>query len=827
MRTLTGGSVAWTMTRARIGGLVAVACAVLGGAVMVTVGVVLAATALTSHAPTDRLTDADVVVTGQQQLPVAEDIDIPLAERVTVPVALTEEVAGVPGVDEVAADLTIPVVLADSGTRVDIHAWDVAALGDPELEGVSPDGATSLVADRATAADLGLRVGDTVRLSVFGDVRTFRVVGVVDAPGDGFHVDAETAADLAGRPDGGVDLLAVTVVPGADAEAVAADVAAAVTDAGLVATAGDARGDTETVAGGAARGELLALAASLASTLTLLIGCIVAGAMSVSVANQRRDLALLRALGATPRQVRRLVAAQASVVAAVAVVPGIALGYLAASAFADRLREVGMLPAGLPVTLTPFAVPVVAALLLMAVQVAARAAAFRASRMAATEAVAESRVEPRTPSRGRAVVGLVLIASSVPQAVLPLFWRNETAFVAAVTGTLVAIVGVALAGPVLVLLTTRGLARLAGRTGPSTWLAVHHTRAFSRRTAGSVTVLALAIGLVVAQIASGATLVRATTVEHDAGLVADTTVTGSLAQRDLDDLASADGVDAVASVTPTTVLRTSTFAGEPTTTPYPALAVGHDIGEVVDPELTAGDLADLHGETVALSSSTASSWDAEVGDTVEVTLDDGVTSEPTVVAIYDRGFGFTGVMLSTDALVGHGGPRWFDTALVAGDPVAVASWTDARPGVETTPDPVLSSGDERDLERTINLFVLVPMLLYVLMAVANSLAASTGRRRHELATLRVIGMTRRQVLSMVRREAALTATLAIGAGLLVAVLPMSLLGLGLVGEPWPHGPWWMVPGIAGLVAVVATTAATGAARRALRTPPATVLAAQD
>lgn len=825
----TMASASWSMARARIGGLVAVACAVLGGAAMITVGVVLAATALTSHAPIERLAAADIVVSARQQHPVVEDVDIPLTERVTVPADTIEQVAEVPGVADVVADVTLDVVLTDTGAPVEVHTWDVAALGDPDLRGTAPLGARSLVVDEQTAADLGIELDDTATLSAYGDPHTVHVTGIVDAPGKGFFVDARTAASWAGREDGAVDLLAVTVAPGVETEEVAEAITSTLAGTDLVVSTGDARGDAESIAGGAARGELLALASSLAGTLLMLIGLITASAMSVSVANQRRDLALLRAVGATPRQVRRLIATQASVVAAVALVPGILLGYLAAGTFSDRLTTVGMIPAEVPLARTPLAAPLVAVVMIVTVQVAARLASFRASRMPATEAVAESQVEPRTPSKVRTVVGLVLIASAVPQSVLPLFWRNETAFVAAVTGTLVAIIGFALAGPVPVRAVTGRVAqRLGTGTGPSTWLAVHHTRAYALRTAGSITVLALAVGLTIAQIASAATFERATADEQETGVVADATVSGTLSDRDLDELAAEPGIDAAVAVEPTTVLRTSTFAGDVSTLPHPALAVGHDAQRVVDPDVVDGDLADLRGNTVALSSAASDGWDAAVGDRVELTLDNGVTAEPTVVAVYERGLGFSEVMMSTDVLTEHGDPRWYAMALVAGDELTTSAWADDHAGVQASSGAALSGGDgEAALQRTINLFVLLPMLLYILLAVANSLSASTGRRRHELATLRVIGMTRRQILSMVRRESVVTAVLAIGVGLVVAALPMSLLGLGFLGEPWPHGPWWMIPGIAAVVVVMATTATGQSARRVLRTPPATVLAAQD
>jgi len=818
---------AWSMARARLGGLVAVACAVFGGAAMITVGAVLAETALTSHLPPDRLADADIVVSGRQQYPVVEDLDIALSERVTVPTDVESRITKVPGVAEVAADLTFPVRIADSGQRIDAHGWDVAVSSDPDLTGSAPRGSDEIALDEQTATATGLRLGDSTTLSVYGKAHTFRVTGVVDAPGDGIFFDSDTATSLAGRSDGAVDLFAVTVQQGVRVDSVAKDISAALDD-DLVVSTGAARGDVETIAAGTARGELIALAGSLAGTLLILIGCIVGGAMSVSVASQRRDLALLRAVGATPRQVRRLIATQASIVAVAALIPGIAVGYVAANVFAGQLTTGGLLPAGLPVAVTPFAGLAVAALMLLAVQISARTAALRASRMSATEAVAESRVEPRTPSRVRTVIGLVLIVSAVPQSLLPLVWRSEEAFMAAVTGTLTAIIGVALAGPALVRAVTRRAVRHVGsRSSSTTWLALHHSRAYALRTAGSVTVLALAIGLTIAQVATGATFERATADELDAGFTADATITGTIAQADLDALASEPGIDAAVPFASTTVLRTSTFAGDVSTEPHPAFAIGHDPQRVVDPSVVAGDLADLHGDTVALSSAASGSWDADVGDTVELTLANGVTVDPVVVAVYDRGLGFGAAMLSADVLTLHGDQRWFDQALVTGDAGTVAAWADDLPGVHAASAAPTPSDDEAALERTINLFVLLPMLGYILLAVANSLAASTARRRHELAALRVIGMTPRQILAMVRRETAVVAALSIGAGLLVAVLPMSVLGLGFLGRPWPQGPWWLVPAIAGLVGAIALGTTSLSARRAIRSSPAAVLAAQD
>lgn len=81
----------------------------------------------------------------------------------------------------------------------------------------------------------------------------------------------------------------------------------------------------------AARSLLILLSSSLAGIILLITGFVTAGALGVAIAGQRRELALMRAVGATPKQIRRLAADQATVIAALALVPGIPLGYVLAA----------------------------------------------------------------------------------------------------------------------------------------------------------------------------------------------------------------------------------------------------------------------------------------------------------------------------------------------------------------------------------------------------------------------------------------------------------------------------------------------------------------
>src|SRR5690606_8533692 len=104
-----------------------------------------------------------------------------------------------------------------------------------------------------------------------------------------------------------------------------------------------------------------------------------------------------------------------------------------------------------------------------------------------------------------------------------------------------------------------------------------------------------------------------------------------------------------------------------------------------------------------------------------------------VVATYRRGFGFGTVVASTDLLHEHGLARSTDTVLVAGDSAALQTWASDHPGHAIAPASL--SGDGADPDRWLGLIVLLPLLGYVLVAVAGSLRTTTRRRCEEFATL--------------------------------------------------------------------------------------------
>jgi putative ABC transport system permease protein len=857
------------MAAHRVTALLAVAGAVLGGAALVTGTGVLAESGLRSHLPTGRLSAADIIVSADQQYHPPEDLAIALPERAGVPAGLVGRLGSVPGVTAAVGDLSFPATLIDAGgrpvpagdPRLSGHAWSSIALLDqqqgrqqraPGIAGRAPAGAREIALGADLAGAARVVPGDQVQVMADGRSQRYRLAGVVSAPGAGLLFTDATAAQLAGRGErasgeraGTVDLIALRVRP-ASAETTAAAVRDDLRGRGLTVTTGSSRGDIVDPATVAARSLLVLIAGSLAGIILLIIGFVVAGALAVTIAGQRRELALLRAVGATPRQIRRLAGAQATMVAVLALVPGLPLGYLLAGQFRRMLVDLGMLPAALPLSLSPLPAIAAAALLLIVVQLSARAAAWRASRLPATEAVAESRVEPRAPSRLRTGAGLLLIATASTLAVGPLLMRSAIGAAGTSMAGIVGAIGLALAGPALITQVSQALARRlpAGLSAP-TWLAVANIRGYALRLSGIVSTLAMAVVFVLTYTLAQTTLMTATSGEARTGTLFQRQIAapafGGLPRDTLATVRAADGVRAAAPVSSTTVLWPHQLLGDTEVEATAALILTPDAPGVLDLDVQAGSLTGLTGETIAVAADLARSRDAEVGRSVHLVLGDGTAVTARVVAVYERALGFGPVVLSHDLAAGHTSNGLDQSILVRTDGSAtaersLAALVAARPGLglETTGSGAAETtgsgtGDPSSTppEVWINMATILVLLGYLLLSIANKLVATTGQRRNEIAALRLIGTTPRQIVQMMRREAAVISVAALSAGLALSTIPLTLLGLGFLHRPWASGPLWLLPATVLVIVTIAFVTIEVPTRRALRVAPAHALSLRE
>ncbi|MEU1160587.1 ABC transporter permease [Streptomyces sp. NPDC005921] len=823
------------MAAHRIASLLAVACAVLGGAALITATGVLAESGLRSQLPPGRLGGAAVVVAADQEYHPSGDLPIALPERAAVPAALTARLAGLPGVTAAVGDLGLPAALTDPHGRLlpvadqdpaaAGHGWSSTKLLDaPRVEGRAPAHANEVAVDAST----GLAVGDRVRVAAGGRTAiAYRVTALVHAPDAGIYFADATAARLRANT-GAVDLVGLRTAPGAE-ERVASEVREAVAGTGLKVLTGADRGVAVAPGVGSARSLLVLLSGSLAGIVLLITGFVTAGALGVAIAGQRRDLALMRAVGATPRQIRRLAAAQSTAVTAAALIPGIALGYLLAARFRTLLVHRDVLPPRLPLTLSPL--PALAAILLLVatVRLAARCAAWRTSKMPATEAVAESRSEPRTPSRARTSTGLLLMAVSLVLSVPPLLQRTLIGASATSIAGIVAAIGLALAGPALVRSAGETVVRrLRPGVSAPTWLAMSNVRAYAQRVTGVISPLAMAVVFVLTYTLAQTTVLAATSDDTRTGTLAGYRLSapalGGLPTDTLSEVRRLPGVRVAAPVSTTTVVWPYRMFDDTETESAAALILTPAARDVLDLGVKEGSVSGLTGATVAVSSEVAGPRDARLGARIKLFLGDGAPVEAKVVAVYGRGLGFGPVVLSHDLAAGHTTSGLDQSVLVRTDGTATAergltALAAARPGLalsDTAPD----AGADTPPEVWVNLAVIVVLLGYLLLSIANRLVAATAQRRTEIAALRLVGTTPRQILAMMRREAGVIAVAALVSGAALSAVPLALLGQGFLDRPWPAGPAWLTPAAAVTVIVTAYVTIELPTRRALRVPPA-------
>ncbi|MFF3736022.1 FtsX-like permease family protein [Streptomyces sp. NPDC002566] len=824
----------------RVTALIAVACAVLGAAALITATGVLAESGLRSRLPAGRLAGASVVVAADQEFRQAGDLPLALSERRRIPARLVGELGRLPGVTTAVGDTGFPAALVDAhgqvvpseDPRVAGHGWSsTKLLADARVTGSEPNASDEIAVDRATAAAAGIEPGDEVQVVVNARPATgYHVSAVVDAPGAGVYFADATALRLSGRSDR-VDLVGLRTAPGVE-ERVAAEIRTKVKGAGLRVVTGAERGEAAAPGAGASRSLLVLLAGSLSGIIVLITGFVMASALAVSIAGQRRDLALMRAVGATPRQIRRLAAAQSTAVAAVAVAPGVGLGYLLAGLFRDLLADRGVIPPELPLTFSPLPAFAAFLLLLVAVQAAARCSAWSTSRMPATEAVAASRSEPRDPSRTRTRIGVLVVLVAMIMSTPPLFLRTAIGATATPIAGIVGAIGLAVAGPALVRGVGGAAARATRRSGSApTWLAMANFRAYALRNAGIVSTLAMAVVFVLTYTFTQTTVLAAT--GHDIR-------TGTLAQLRLSapalggipsDVPAAvrktAGVRAAAPVGTTTVVWEYTQFGDKEAESGSAAVLTPEAAGVLDLDVQDGGLDRLTGATVAVSSDVARSRSATVGRRVSLVLGDGTRADAEVVAVYGRGLGFGTVVLSHDLAAGHTTTALDASLLIRTDGTAKArqsltTLAASRPGLALAPADSPSAGGLKDVppETWINLATIVVLLGYLLLSIANKLVAATAQRKAELGALRLNGTTPRQIRAMMRREAAVTAATALTTAVLFSAIPLALLGQGFLGRPWPAGPTWLLPALALTVTATAYLTIELPTRQALRTAPA-------
>ncbi|MFI2428201.1 FtsX-like permease family protein [Streptomyces sp. NPDC018955] len=776
--------------------------------------------------------DRDLRVAGPTVFGETEYTTVTLPERGGVSAALTGELAAVPGVERAVGDRALAVTTPVApDLPVTGHGWASAALAPYRLVAGTPPRSDGEIAVDARLADgRGLGPGDTTHVIAGGESRPYRVSGVVEsdgAPGERaalFFTDAR-AARLDPHPDR-FDAIGVLTEPGADRPAVLAAVRRVADGAGATTYTGDGRGLAAEPEAAAARAFVLQAGGAFGGYAAMIVVFTVAGTVGLSVRHRRRDLALLRAVAATPGQVRRMLLAEVGLLASAAAVVGVPAGLLATRYVHDELVSREFMPDGLTVRGGPLSAVAVTVAVAAVALLAAWIAALRVTRIKPTEALGEAAVERGPGSRARAVTGLVLLAAAVSLTGLTGAASGQTALGAA-TGMLYAFVS---AVAVLAPWINQGAARLLGPVlravwGDSGYLAAANLRAGARGTVAVLTALVLAVGFGGTVWFLQDNLRRQTAVQSRDGILAQYALTGAagLPASAAAEARRIPGVLAATGVRRTSVVVPGRLEAQTVT------AQGIDpegVERTMDLEVRSGSLAELRAGTVAVSTAQADAAGWHLGDRAALWLGDGTPVTLRVVALYERGWGFGDVTLHTRTLAGHTVTGLDDQVLVRTAPdadagTALAGLARRYPAAALVDTDRLTGETARDLAVSgwLNKLLIAVLVGYAVLAAANTLAMAALARSRELALLRLAGVTRRQVKRMVHAEQAglLGVALVIG-GTIAAVTLTSVLD-AVAGQRVPHVPaagWAAVVGGTVVLALLATVLPVG---RLLRTPP--------
>jgi putative ABC transport system permease protein len=637
------------------------------------------------------------------------------------------------------------------------------------VEGRAPRAAGEVVLDKKSADDAGYGVGDTATVLVQGGPRQVTVSGVarfgeLDSPAGATFVlfTTEAAQDLVAEP-GRFDEISIVATEGVSQQEVAERVGATLPTGVEVVTG-------ETVV--EENQDSIAAALSFFNTFMLvfaLIALIVGGfmifnAFSITVAQRTREHALLRALGASRRQVLGAVVLEALLVGTLASVVGLAAGAGVAVLLKALLSAFGFpIPAtGIVFTMTTAVVAFLAGV--VATTVAAVSPARKAAKVPPLAAIRGIAVgSTGYGSKERVMVGVLMLGAGAGALLFGLFARPDNALLLVGIGVLLVFFAVSVLGRTIALPLSRvigwPLPRLRGVAGE---LARENAMRNPKRTAATASALMIGVGLVAfitifaasTKASFLATIDRAFTgdlvVTHPAGV--DPTVTATL--NDLPEVEVATGIR----FGPAEVDGDATFLLAVEAAP---LAELFDIAPVSG---TPADLAAAGEDGIAVHEDLARDRGLEVGDPVSVVFPHTGPTSLTVAMVYgEEAFPEYGEWLLSMPAHEANYPAQFDSQVfvkTAGgpdDPAAVAAVervASAYPGVNVLDQGEYAEGQMAIVDQLLGLvYALLGLAIVIaILGIGNTLALSIIERTRELGVLRAVGMTRSQLRSTIRWE---------------------------------------------------------------------------
>ncbi|WP_157250258.1 ABC transporter permease [Nonomuraea typhae] len=760
----------------------------------------------------------------RQTVPVERYAGVPLVVGTrggAIPPELVAAVGALPEVAQAVPEVTFPAGLYVGGARVSGpgdqnpwpwgHGWSSARLTPFGLsEGRAPRAAGEVVMDTRLAASARVAVGNRVEIAISGTVRPHRVVGLARPRAAWRFQSALFFADDQVRPLTGrgaaADALGVYPGPGVGIEALRAAVTR------VAEPYNSPRMWTVKVVTGAERGarENNLPPGYGVNTLWFLVGMtalvamgMIAATMGLSVRRRGMEIAVLRALGARPGQIRRMLLAEAVLLSVVAMAAAVPLAMLVAPVVAAWLRGTRALSVAYEQSYQPLPVLWTFLLTLGIALAASLIAVRRAVRIRPGDALGEAPAEGGALGRGRLVTGAVLLAGA--GAAASFLAREaaelpEPAQLALRFATICMLVaGVALVAPWVVPAAGRLVrAAVTGVSPVGGYLAVANVIFHHRRFAGAIGSLTLGVALVgvVAGVQSfydwrlAARAVAEVRADH---VVQPAEGFGALSEDLRRSIMARGASDAVGVGSMPAVLS---VAGRP---PVIATVVTGEATRVFALSVRGRPIGGLGAREIAITDELAGAHRLGLGSRLGVRLiGTAEAAAYTVTSIFSGAQELGSVLLSPG-----GAPvsSLHERVYVRG--AAPGQVADPRAAVETlSRQEYVLSKSQKSAEANQSLtYMAVMIALLCLVAAVNNLCLGLLDRGREFAGLRHLGLRRGQVMRIVTWESALTVVPVLVLAL-VATASMALVhaagepgGLGSVLVFIPAG--WLVPLAAG------------------------------
>ncbi|SFN50934.1 putative ABC transport system permease protein [Actinomadura madurae] len=829
-------------------GLVAHRARLLMSMVAVVAGVAFVAGTLIFSATLERSVDrafddlgrgTDVIVRSQRAF--EPGLGEPAPER-PVPASVLGTVQGVDGVAKARGVVTgFAAVVDRHGTIVGAEpqtgvAWD----GDRDLSlprltsGRPPAAPDEVAADTGTARDAGYRIGDRITVALASGTRTFRLTGLFkvgdSAFGDSLSMTAfapEAAPRLLSEHPGAYARVVVHADDGVSQERLR-DAVAATLPPGLEAVTGREAIDEQA---GSFK-EILAVIRTFLlvfAVIAVFVGSfIIFNTFTMLVGGRVRELALLRAVGASRGQVTRSVLGEAAGVGLAGSALGLAAGVGVAAGLA-RILAVFLggeeLPFGTPVP------PVSAVIASFAVgTLVTLAAAFvparRASRIPPVAALREG-TAPARPLRARALGGAVAAAAGAGLVAAGSAADGRTALTLTGAGCLAVFAGVVTLSPVLTRPAIHVLAWPFARWGGGAGrIGGRNALREPRQTAATASALTIGLALIAAVSVIVQSMASSVERQLDAGLTADYRVTArsEITPVAADAARAVAGVDGVRAAIP---IRAARFRVDGSVRTAAAGSPGELLAHFRLP-LQAGSPSPGADELL-VGSSVAEAQGWRVGSTFRGEYQDGAKRTFRIAGIYRDRPSIT--PSAPTMIIGWDGYRAHDpgatidrievdvtTATRGALEKALAPWpnVELKDRAQVKDDAAGAIGQFLDLV----LGLLVLSVVVAALGIVNTLALAVTERTREIGMLRALGMQRREIRRMIRYEAVAVslfgALLGVGTGVLLGIVLQHAMAEGDGGMEVLAIPAGRLAVCVAAAALIGVVAAVWPARRAAR-----------